>query len=125
MVNHFGMHIFNSHYLYRLDSLLLLLGVALLLLFLGALGVGWFDRGTYLLTISVLLIVLALVFIAARLRLYLVRMIQLNRMEKPEEVQHTDEKLVSPPSTSPKEEGLSKEKARVWLDEFLVEQQKK
>jgi len=108
----------------RFYTSLYLVGAVCLLLFLGAVSVGWFDRQMYLLVFRVVLLTIALLLLAIFLFPSLLRMIQLRDMDSPHSSLSTggDQKPDTPPAQA--SEPLSKEDARQWLDTFLVEQQK-
>ncbi|MBI3251462.1 MAG: hypothetical protein HYZ62_00955 [Candidatus Andersenbacteria bacterium] len=104
----------------RFYTYLYLVGAVCLLVFLGAVSVGWFDRQTYLLIFGVVLSIIALLLLAIFLVPSLMRMIQLRDMENTHPVNSSAHNLAQPTPGQP----LSKDKARQWLDDFLVEQQR-
>ncbi|MBI3255771.1 MAG: hypothetical protein HYZ63_02260 [Candidatus Andersenbacteria bacterium] len=99
-------------------------GAVLLLVFLGAVTVGWFDRAMYLYYVRTILLVLLGMLGFTTLLSFAPRVIQWmgKRME------NIDEQSGNKPPLSGQDSetvaSLSREEARQWLDDFLIEQQK-
>lgn len=102
---------------------LLLVGAVLLLVFLGAVMVGWFDRPMYLLYLRTILLVLAGLLVLIDLLSFIPRVIQWNKDRMPTSSEQPVSSSMPPPQNG-ETASLSKEEARKWLDDFLVEQQK-
>lgn len=100
-----------------------LLGGALLLIFLGAVSAGWFDRSTYLFYLIGVLVCLGLALIILTLLAFLRPVIQWMNTRMTLSSESQEEKDTPQQPAQLKETILSKEEARQWLDDFLVKQQ--
>lgn len=121
MVTDFPMHMINV-FSQRL-LLILVSGVVVFTVLLLAVAGGWVTYGIYLHLLRFVLLLFALVLMALHLLSFRRRVIQWrSKKNMAYSPQHPSSSDSVAPAMQP-EQVLSKEQARAWLDDFLVEQQ--